>query len=360
MSTAIVEYSATEAALADLAQSYKDVVFDVATTTGMQTARKGRAEIRKYRVDLEAKRIEIKAPALERCRLIDAEAKRITVELLKLETPLDELIKSEETRKARENAEKERMEAERIAKIQEHIAGYGLLAASMSGKSSTVIAEAIAKMEKLFIGEWAFEFKEQAQAAIDAALTALVEAHQAALDREAEQARIKAEREELARLKAEQAQREREEQARIAMQVRVQAEAEAHARAKIEAEERAARERIEAEERKARLAREEADRKAREVIEAEQREARKKQAEEDARIAAERKRLDAERQAQEDRDRKARQAEEAKEREIQRQANELIDARAMLETFKQRFGHRKEFATVICAIDELLVPEQSA
>jgi colicin import membrane protein len=354
MSTAIVEYSATEAALADLAQRYKDVVFDVKTTAGMQVAKKGRAEIRQYRTALEAKRVEIKAPALERSRLIDAEARRITAELLALETPIDDLIKAEETRKEREKAERERKELERIERIQTAIAKVGADAAAMAGKPSGEIATALETVRAMWeAGEWAGEFQAQAQAAKEAAVATLTDLHEAAIAREAEQARIKAERAELARLRAEQAQRARDEQARIAEETRQRAEAEAAARAKIEAEERAARERIEAEERKARQEREAEDRKAREAIEAEQREARRKQAEEDARLKAERERVEAERRAVEERERKAREAEEAKQSEIDRQQNELLNARAMLQAFRTRFGHRKEFAAVVKAIDAL-------
>ena len=53
--TAIAEYNATAAALADLEHRYKGVVFDVATREGMATAIKGRAELRGYRVALEKK-----------------------------------------------------------------------------------------------------------------------------------------------------------------------------------------------------------------------------------------------------------------------------------------------------------------
>jgi hypothetical protein len=354
MTTAITEYSKTEAALSDLAQRYKDVVFDVSTPAGMSVARKGRGELRGLRVSLEKTRVEIKGPALERCRLIDAEAKRITAELLALETPIDTVIKNEEQRKEREKAEKDRIEAERIAGIQAAIDRYAQDALAMAGRSSSEIEKAIAGMHAIAIGDSAAEFKEQALAAKSAAITKLNELHAAALEQEAEQARIKAEREELSRLRAEQEQRAREEQARIAEETRKRAEAEAAARAKIEAQERASRERIEAEERKARLVREEADRKARETLEAEQREARKKQAEEDAWIKSERERIEAKRREIEARERKAREAEEAKQREIQRQANELSDAREMLETFRARFGHRKEFEAVVDAINEIL------
>ena len=88
MTTTIQEYSATESALADLAQRFKGVVFDVTTKQGMEDAKKGRAELRTYRTDLEKMRKEIKAPALLRCNQIDSEAKRITLELESLEDPI--------------------------------------------------------------------------------------------------------------------------------------------------------------------------------------------------------------------------------------------------------------------------------
>jgi len=106
MTTQIAEYSPTEAALADLRSRYSAVVFDTATTKGMQEAIAGRAEIRGYRLDLEKERVRIKAPALDRCRLIDTEAKRITAELEALETPIDESIKKEQQRKENERLEK--------------------------------------------------------------------------------------------------------------------------------------------------------------------------------------------------------------------------------------------------------------
>jgi hypothetical protein len=47
MSTTIAEYSATDAALADLAHRFKGVVFDVAKPKGMKEAKEGRAEIKR-------------------------------------------------------------------------------------------------------------------------------------------------------------------------------------------------------------------------------------------------------------------------------------------------------------------------
>lgn len=120
-STEIVEYSATEAALADLEQKYKGVIFDVSAREGMQTAIKSRAELRGYRVELEKTRVRIKEPSLRHTQLIDSEARRITAALSALEDPIDQQIKSEEKRKedirlAAERAEQERIAAEERAK----------------------------------------------------------------------------------------------------------------------------------------------------------------------------------------------------------------------------------------------------
>jgi hypothetical protein len=66
----IQEYSATTAALAELSQKYKGVLYDVTTKEGMVAAKQGRAELRTYRVNLEKTRVTIKEPALRRIQLI--------------------------------------------------------------------------------------------------------------------------------------------------------------------------------------------------------------------------------------------------------------------------------------------------
>lgn len=269
--TAIVEYSQTEAALADLASRYKGVVFEVLTVKGMDAAKKARAELRDYRTSLESKRVEIKAPALERCRLIDAEAKRITAALVTLEEPIDAQIKAQEARRDAEKREKERLEAERIA------------------------AEERAK-------------------------------------KEAEEAKMAAERAEIAKQRAELEKAKREQE-----------ESDRQARLKIEEEQRAARLKIEEEERIARAGREAADRAARQVREAEE-----------AKLRAEQARIEAARLALEEQKRKEREAEETKHREVMRKQNEILDARQMLVTFVNRFGHIAEFKQVVAVIEPLL------
>src|SRR6266568_2579075 len=107
---------------------------------------------------------------------------------------------------------------------------------------------------------------------------------------------------------------------------------EAQRRAELEEEERQARARREAEERAARerLERERAEQLAREEA------ARKQRAAEEERLAAERRRLEAEaaRKAQEER--------EAAERECRRLAQERLDGRALLVSFVDNYGKVEE------------------
>lgn len=349
MTTEIQEYSQTEAAIATLQDNYGGVIWDVTIPSELEQARAARREIRTYRVNLEKMRVELKAGILERGRMIDGEAKRITIALESLEKPIDEQIKTEEQRKERE-AQAEQL---RISEIQKTIADYALIVPEMAGKTAAQIAERIEQLQAYKPGEWAMEFTLKAEQALKSTILALQQLHAGALAQEqaaaAEAAKVAAERTELARLRAEQDERARTEQARVAEETRRRAEAEAESRAKIEAAERASREKIEAEERAARQAREA----------------------EEAKIKAERAQLDEERRAADEAARKVREeqeakakaereAEEAKRREIQRQKDELLGAYDMLAAFKKRFGHIHEFAGVIAAIDAIQPAKKAA
>jgi membrane protein involved in colicin uptake len=124
-------------------------------------------------------------------------------------------------------------------------------------------------------------------------------------------------------------------------------EEERQARARREAAERAERERLERE-RAEQLAREEAARKAREA--------------EEARLAAERRRLEEEaaRKAQEERERReraeaeARAAREAAARECRRLEQERSEGRALLESFVANYGKVDEFKEIAAQIAAFL------
>lgn len=297
--TEIAEYSQTAAALSDLRHRFLGIAFNVATTKGLDEAKKARQEVKGYRTALEAKRKEIKAPALERCRLIDDEAKTITAALLEIEGPIDQQIKAEEARKEAEKAAKVEAERQRVAAIRVQIEAIKNHAGFAVGKSADAILKILSGVEGFEIGEDFQEFKPDAEQAKAETLDKLKTLHTAQVEHEAEQARIDAERAELARLRAEAEAREREAAAARAEQERKDREA----RAEQERKDREAREAVDREQ-AAKLAAERAAheaelKKQREAQEAELKSQREAQAKADAEARAlreaEEKRLAAER-----------------------------------------------------------------
>lgn len=313
--TAIAEYTETAAALAELRQRHQGVVYDVTVPKQMKLAKEARAEIRGYRTGLEKRRVEIKAPALERCRLIDSEAKRITAELVALEEPLDVQIKAEESRAETERLEKleaERLRVEGIARAIEEIRN---VPGTLIGKPAVIIEGQLAKLRgQVLDPEFYAERFREAEDALAATIARVEQQLQAQREQEAEQKRIAAEREELERIRAE--------------NERLQREADERRRAD---EERAAAERAEAE----RVAQVERDRLAAEERAREEAERAERQRQEDEVRAA--------REAQERAEREAREAELAAERERQAAEQRRLDEeRAKLERERQAAAEKVE------------------
>ncbi len=195
--TGIAEYSKTEAALSDLRERMANVEYDVTTTKGMEIAKKDRAEVRGLRTGLEAMRKQIKAPALAHCQLIDAEAKRITAELLKLEEPIDAQIKARELALEAERQARELAERQRITAIHERIASItGYHALALECRTADRVQSLLDKMEAVWVAfnheEDFGEFGAEAQSAYlttGASLAAIIEQKRI---EDAERAAIKA------------------------------------------------------------------------------------------------------------------------------------------------------------------------
>jgi colicin import membrane protein len=307
--TKIAEYSPTAAALADLRQRFANVAFDVTTTKGNADARAARLELVKLRTSLEAKRKELKAPALERSRLIDDEAKRISSEILALETPIDEQIKADEARREREREARAEAERQRVAAIREQIEQIAAVARRAVGKPAADVEAKIKLVVAIAVDDRFAEFQPEAARVHGETLATLRELLAAAQSQEAEAARLAAERAALERERAEQAERDRIERERMAAEAAAQRaqiereQAEARARQQAEAdrlaaerraeEERAAAARAEQEAREAaaRAERERADREAAEARAAADRQAAEARQAEERRIAAERSEL---------------------------------------------------------------------
>ena len=197
-----VEYNETSAALAMLAEKYATVVFDVSTKTGLEQAKSARSELRGYRTNLETLRKSIKAPALNRCRLIDEEAKSITEKLVALEKPIAQQIEAEEARKEAEKQAKLQVEIARVQNLRARIAVITQIADGVK-PTSDACQQALVQVKSIEIGPDFEELQPDAQQAKDAALLRLQNlfAQYTASEAEAEQIRI--DRAKLAQLEAE-------------------------------------------------------------------------------------------------------------------------------------------------------------
>lgn len=318
MTEMIAEYRPTEAVLHDLRERFRGATYDVATTDGMLEAKKARAEVRQWRLDLEKARKEKKARVLAESRAIDGQARELKRQLLELEEPIDKQIKDEEKKAEREKAEKVRLEAERIADIKSRITEIERFPLGMVNCNSAAIELAIESLKKMQIADAFDEFEAEAGAVHGEALAKL---H----DLLGKTKQLEEQAAELARVRAEQEERDRQERERLLREARERAEAEVASRRKIEELEREARLRIEEAER--------ADRERRRKLEEEQRDAREKQeaAEKASRAKA-----------------------EAEDRERARAAAELDDLKTVLHAVVSRFGHREDLSAVVAAINDWL------
>ena len=195
---AVVKYSRTEAALADLREKYAGKTFDLTTTKGDDAARAARLELKKLRTGLEAKRKEFKAPAIAFGRLIDTEADRITAEIKALEDPIDAQIRADEQRRETERLERGRVAAARRAEFEAKIAAIRGYVAAAKGLPSERIAKGLTFVEGMAFGEEWAEFASAAAAAQGETVAALrdmletVKAAEAAEAQRVENARVAA------------------------------------------------------------------------------------------------------------------------------------------------------------------------
>ena len=294
---ALAEFEAIEAGFAALEAAHPaNLACDVTSPKGMREAIAGRAAWRDPRIATEKVRKAGKAPVLALGKDIDARAAAIIARLEVGEANYHEQIAAEETRKKAEAEEKRLAEVKRRERNSAILTAIRQRAFDMQGKSADAISGAIVKLHTDSQSGFGLDkdYKALESAALDETREKLRDMHQAAIEREAEDAARKAEAEALARERAELAMLRQEQEAR----------------------ERAARMEAENARREADAIRAKADAEARALRDAEEARLRAERAEQQARIDAERAEL---RKAQDEADRAARVArevEETRQREI--------------------------------------------
>ena len=238
----LAQFRAAETAIVALAAKYRDVAYDVTTTKGMNEAKAARLELReKGRFALQRTEKAVKADVNDLKRVMADEVDRLVKIVQPVEDAIHAQITAEEERKAREKAERERAEAERVAGHRERlakIAGY-LTHCQQPGMTAARIQTGIDMLAAAAVGgpDWQ-EFAAEAVELQRTTLDAMRALHAAAVEREAEAARLEAQRQEQARVAA--------EQARIAAELAAKQEA---VRAEAERLERERREMLEQQQR---------------------------------------------------------------------------------------------------------------
>lgn len=167
----------------------KDVTYNIATTEGMTLAKLNRRECITLRTDLESMRKTIKAPALEKCKLIDTEAKRIESEIRLLEGPIDKQIKDQEKIKEDARLAREEEKRKKSMAIMEQIEKIKAIPEKVAHKPALDQTAAITWLSDLEFDEEAFDtFYGSAVEARDAALESMIATRDEKVISEAEEA----------------------------------------------------------------------------------------------------------------------------------------------------------------------------
>lgn len=194
------------------------------------------ADVRKTRVGVEHSRKALKERALEYCRAVDFEAKRITGLLEEIEEPLKAqkaLVDDEKARAkaAKAKAEQDRIEAELKAKREAEEAERRRLEAERIAEQKKIAAEQKAERERLEKLQAEINAKEAAAKAERDA----IRAEREALDRERFEAETRRKAEDEAARKAMEAQQAAEQAERDRLELQAKVAAMAPDAAKLEA-----------------------------------------------------------------------------------------------------------------------------
>lgn len=240
---ALAHFDAIEPTLRTLAEKYRAVAYDVATTKGMDAAKKARLDLRengRYAVQRAERAVKDEVNDLK--RVIAPKVESLIAIVQPVEDHVHGQITAQEEKLAAEKAERERIEANRKAKHEAGIATIRGYIAAAHGRSSEQIESGRTRLLGVMIGDDWQEYREQAEAALTETLATLQSMHDTAKATEDAAAAAEAQRIEQARVAAEQA---------------AEAKRLADAAAELQRQQRAEAERLEAE--RAELARQRAE-----------------------------------------------------------------------------------------------------
>lgn len=294
----VVLYDKQRAGLAALKVKYRDkdgnvIKYEVAKTEGLALARKGRAELRGLYVDLEKSRKDQGEDARKFIKNLNLAASELDAEIRSMFDPIDKQIKEQEALIEKQREEKKQAEQKRKDDIHAKIDELKAPSTISSLSTSAEILPILEDRKKLVLNDDEYaEFVGDAHQVLSSVITLLGNLLDMAMEKEKEEARLKAERDDLERQKAEQAEKDR-----IAEEERLKKEEEQKARFEAEEKEREERQKKEDEGREKQLR---AEMDERDRIQAEED---KKRAEAEEKLKAEQEALDKQAEEQKAKDR---------------------------------------------------------
>lgn len=243
---AVAHLRSHEPTILALAERYRDVALPLDTPKGLAAGQAALTEVRENgRFAVQRARDATKDLLNGAKKDVEAEATRLIALIQPTEAHIEAQITARKAVLAAEKAERERIEAERVAK---HQAGINIIRSYITqaqGKTSEQIARVLPTIEAIDCSPARFEeFSDEAYKALGKVLFALRELHDTTKAREEEAARLEAQRAEQARIAAEQAEAQRRLDEQAAELKRRQDEidrVEREAQAKRDAEAEAAR-----------------------------------------------------------------------------------------------------------------------
>lgn len=322
----VLKFSETRNKLAAMAAKSVDLV-EITNAAGYQQVHTARMDLKSTRVEITKRGKEARDDANAFAKAVIAKEKELVAIIEPEESRLQSLQDAWDAAREAERQANAAAERARIEEIQTRIIAIRSAPASYVAHCAADLAEDIAHLEAMVIGEDFAEFQQQAEAAKAESLAKLRDMHAAAVQREAEEAerqrqakaeaeRLAAERAELERIRAEQEAAAMVERERIAAERAEQEKAAAVERARLATEREAQEAEMRAEREKLAQERAEADRIAAE-----------RRADEERKAAEERAKIEAERKAAEQAKREAEAA--ARQREIESATIETAAAEAL-------------------------------
>jgi colicin import membrane protein len=138
--TQIAARDQLEADFAEMELRYANVVYDVSTPKGLETAKQARLEVRQVRFNVQNATKDVCSQINAAKVSFSAGSDALIERILKTETPIDEQIKAEEARKELAKAAKEQEERDLATKIQAAIDVFTLDLGLISADAQTLTA----------------------------------------------------------------------------------------------------------------------------------------------------------------------------------------------------------------------------